>query len=330
MSSDHAAVVTDPRSGVRVAFALEGGSKVALALDGDLALYAGAGPEGADVLHRARPNGTEDLVAFEARPASESLTYAVDVRAVAGLRLVARTLEMLDAKGSPRLRVAPPYVIDARGVRRDASISVAGCAFSKDPRAPWGRPVVSPGAASCAVTVRWDGDGLAYPLLVDPVWESADDFIEARTQAAYAELTPAAPASQVLFTGGFASGQVGATALKSAEIYFPLERAFAKTADMTGKRGAHTATLLANGTVLALNANRREAIVGTLMGQPCPAQHFPAGADLRHARRLAKPRRRQRQRHARNVRRQTGGGQQIGMGLIGAVLHRSNSRPSRR
>lgn len=249
-SSDHEAVVTEPRSGVKVAFALQGGGKVALALDGDLAIYAGAGPEGADVLHRARPNGTEDLVAFEARPASESLAYAVDVRAVAGLRLVARTLEMLDAKGSPRLRVAPPFVIDARGVRREASISVGGCAFSTDPRAPWGRPVVPPGAASCTVVVRWDGAGLAYPVLVDPVWESADDFVEARTQAAYAELTPGAPASQVLFTGGFASGQVGATALKSAEIYFPLERAFAKTADMTGKRGAHTATLLDDGTVL--------------------------------------------------------------------------------
>ena len=249
-ASDRPVTVTEPRSGVKVAFAIEGSAKADLVTDGDLAIYAGAGPEGSDVLHRVRESGTEDLIAFEERPASESIAYTLDARGIAGLRLVSRTLEMLDAKGAPRLRVDPPYVIDARGRRIEASLTVDGCAVSTDPRAPWGRPVTPPGAASCTVIVRWEGQSAEYPALVDPVWETADDFVEARTQSAYAELSPGADASQVLFTGGFASGLSGASALKSAEIYFPLERSFARTGDMVGKRGGHTATLLVDGAVL--------------------------------------------------------------------------------
>lgn len=246
-SADGAAVLTDVRSGMRAAFALAGASPAPLALADGLALYPGAAPGGADVIHRPRPNGTEDFVVYPQRPAAERLAYTLDVTGVAGLRLVARTLELLDAKGSPRLRVAPPYVLDARGARRVASIDVEGCAFQTDPRAPWGRPIVPPGASSCTVVVRWDGAGLTYPIAVDPVWETTDVLVEPRYQAAAAALDDASAASVILVTGGFDAAGV---ALDSAELYFPLERAFAKTGDMQVKRAAHTATLLPSGKVL--------------------------------------------------------------------------------
>src|SRR6185369_1642322 len=57
--------------------------------------------------------GVEDRVNLAVRPAVERQVYDVDVHEVAGLRLVANSLEMLDAGGAPRLRVRAPYVVDA-------------------------------------------------------------------------------------------------------------------------------------------------------------------------------------------------------------------------
>jgi hypothetical protein len=111
---------------------------------GGLALYRGAVASG-DVVHRVHAEGTEDFVAFDTRPAREVLAYRVDVQRVAGLRLVSDTLEFLDASGTPRLRVAPPYVVDASGTRHAAHIAVEGCAYDTDPAGPWGRPTVAPG-----------------------------------------------------------------------------------------------------------------------------------------------------------------------------------------
>jgi hypothetical protein len=54
---------------------------------------------GADVLHRVHPEGTEDYVVFEERPATEEIVYDVDVAHVAGLRLVSDTVEFLDKGG---------------------------------------------------------------------------------------------------------------------------------------------------------------------------------------------------------------------------------------
>ena len=80
----------------------------------------------ADVIHRPSAEGTEDYVAFDSAPAREELVYDVDVSRAAGLRLVANTLEFLDKEGAPRLRVAPPMVIDAAGKSNAATLTVEG------------------------------------------------------------------------------------------------------------------------------------------------------------------------------------------------------------
>lgn len=132
------------RSSVRFTLVDANDSPIAVA-DG-MVLYAGA-LAGADVVHRTHAEGTEDFVVFEERPAREELRYAVDVTRVAGLRLVSNTLEFLDDTGTPRLRVAPPYVIDATGERHEAKLTVEGCAYDVDPAGPWGRTLLNPGAA---------------------------------------------------------------------------------------------------------------------------------------------------------------------------------------
>ena len=155
----------DDTSHVTVSFALRGASDATVTTTGGIAIYPGA-LEGADVLHRVHAEGTEDYVVFQERPPKEEIAYDVDVSRVAGLRLVSNTLEFLDQGGAPRLRVAPPYVVDANGARTESVLAVEGCAFDVSPRAPWRRAVTSPGASRCVVRVSWKAG--AYPLMVDP------------------------------------------------------------------------------------------------------------------------------------------------------------------
>lgn len=238
--------LADSASRVAITFSLAGAADVPAAVDGDLVLYPGAlraqGGGARDVLHRVLPNGTEDFVVFDEEPEQTELRYRVDVTAVSGLRLVERTLEFLDASGSPRLRVAPPYLVDADGARVPASLSVEGCAFDASPRAPWGRPVTPPGAPACTVVVAWQPAGVRYPALLDPQWiATTNQMVAARTRHTATVIDPTNPASPVLIAGGFdASG----AALATAELYLPLDRTFASTDAMDVARGAHTATAL--------------------------------------------------------------------------------------
>ena len=241
--ADGAIHLTDDASGLQIAFSLEGAAPAPAALDGGLALYPGAAPGGGDVIHLPRASGTEDFVHFERAPAKEELRYRVDVSRAAGLRLFADTLELLDAAGTPLLRVAPPFVIDAQGRRSEASLAIEGCAADTSARAPFGRPVTSPGAAFCAVVVDWRRAHVTYPVLVDPVWGSTfNTLIAPRLRHTMTALNQSDVKSLALVAGGFSS--VSGAPLKTAEIYEPLSRRFTATGSLSLARGSHTATLL--------------------------------------------------------------------------------------
>ena len=241
--ADGAVHLTDDTSGLHIAFSLEGAAPAKIAIDGGLALYPEAAPGGGDVIHLPRASGTEDFVHFERAPAKEELRYRVDVSRAAGLRLFADTLELLDAAGTPLLRVAPPFVIDAQGRRSEASLAVEGCAADTRALAPFGRPVTSPGAAFCTVSVDWRSAHVTYPALVDPVWGTTFNTLGAkRLRHTMTTLNPSDVKSLALVAGGFSS--VNGAPLKSAELYDPLSRRFTATDDMKAARGSHTATLL--------------------------------------------------------------------------------------
>ncbi|WP_437820180.1 Kelch repeat-containing protein [Sorangium sp. So ce1078] len=283
--------LTDMASGLSVAFSLDDAADAPLAEADGIAFYAGGGPGGADLLHRVDRAGTEDFAFFERAPAREELRYRVDVGGAAGLRLVASTLEFLDAGGAPRLRIAPPYVLDADGERRPARLSVEGCAVDTSTRAPWGRPVTAPGAPSCAVTVAWAGAGVRYPALVDPYWQvTSEAMAEARTRHTATRLDDADPRSRVLIAGGF--GASGA-ALASAELYDQQSRSFSATAPMPQARGGHTATRLDTGAVFLAggSASATGAATNTTLvyddGAFSPGPHMVAARIAHTATRLA-------------------------------------------
>lgn len=155
-------------------------TKGALDVDAEVAdgyvVYRGARESSTDVVHVPAHDGTEDYVVFQKAPSVSELVYDVTLDdQVAGLRLVDNNLEFLDKGGAPRLRVSSPYVIDAEGETHDATLTVSGCAYDRDPRPPWGRAPVTPDATQCAVHVTWPKDA-AYPLLVDPLWTGTQDL----------------------------------------------------------------------------------------------------------------------------------------------------------
>jgi len=221
-------------------FARVGAGNAPLGVSNGLALYSRAGTAVDDV-HRVLPSGVEDFVAFAERPPVEALSYRVEVTRVAGLRRVSAALEFLDASGTPRLRVAPPYFLDQRGKRHPAALGVDGCRFDTDPRAPWGRPTVAPGAATCVVTVRWKADD--YPILVDPLWTTTESMAVGRTELREA---PRLPSGHVLVAGGVDDGEP----LRLVEVYDPMTGTFADTSALSVPRGSAGVTALASGKVL--------------------------------------------------------------------------------
>ena len=232
--------VQDDATGMRVGFRLRGANDAAVEFADGLALYAGGGPAGADLVQRVGAEGTEDFLIFDAKPAEESVTYDVTLNGVSGLRNVGGALEMLDESGAPRLRVAPPVVVDERSGVHPAELSVDGCAVDTAPRAPWGRRVTNPGGTDCLLRVSWCG--ASYPLLVDPGWSTTGAMAIARF-----DHTASVLGSGVVLVAG---GDAGATAFASAELYDPATGTWAATGAMTISRELHTASVLGNGEVL--------------------------------------------------------------------------------
>src|SRR5690606_37888270 len=112
--------------------------------------------------------GTEDYIALDRARDEAAVHYTIELSEdVAGLRLVARTLELLDANGAPRLRMAPPYLVDAEGQRHEASLAVRGCDFDDNPAPPWQRRVTAPRARACSLQIEWDDHDVSYPALLD-------------------------------------------------------------------------------------------------------------------------------------------------------------------
>jgi hypothetical protein len=233
-------IVEDARSHVQVAFGLRGATDTVATLGGGYVLYPGA-YEGADIIHRVTGDGTEDFVRFERRPARESLAYDLDISRAAGLRLVSNTLEVLDHEGTPVLRVAAPYVVDAAG-SHPATLVIEGCAYDASPAGPWGREVTPPGASHCTVQVAWHD--VVYPALVDPSWGTTGAMQVWRVENAATMLTN----GKVLVTGGL-NGINGGYAVAVSELYDPVTNTFAATGTMNFERRRAFAHRLPSGKV---------------------------------------------------------------------------------
>lgn len=260
----------DDRSGLSVDVALEGGRAVTAGVHGGIAAYPRGYP-GADVLVRAVAGGVEDFVVFDARPDAPEVAYEVVLgEGIAGLRQVANVLEFLDGTGAPRLRVAPPYLLDLRGVRHPAAVAVRGCAVDTSPAPPWDRPVTPPGARRCRLVVSWDGGAPAYPAVLDPAWTATRDMSSPRTYHAAVVLAN----GRVLVI----AGHNGGAWINSSEVYDPATDTWAASGNLAVSRAGHRAVVLPSGRVLATGGYNGSFIGAAEMYDPSTGFWTGAGS----------------------------------------------------
>lgn len=278
--ADGASSIADDVTPVRAEIRLLGARSVSgTVVDGRLH-FAGVFGMGTHMTQVPRAEGFEDFVAYESRPKEPTLRYAVTLsKEVAGLRLVGGSLELIDRTGTPRLRAAPPWIVEATGKRRDARLDVEGCEVDRDPRAPWGRPPVQAGHAVCEVVVSWPSDA-EYPIVVDPAWTTTGSMSQAR----WSPVAGRIGIGRAIVHGG-AVGQEGTGALSTAEIFDLDTGAFAATESSYVVHSWTGAATLDDGTFLVAGGQtdwgattRRTEIYDPSTG------HWHLGADMPDAR----------------------------------------------
>lgn len=221
--------LTDSRSKASIAVRLRGAEQGVVVHEAGEVRYKNA-LAGGDVVHRAIQGGTEDWVMLPANHGLDALRYDVDLAdGIAGLRLVERVVEFLDAGGAPRLRMSPPWARTKDGERMDLPVEVEGCEVDRDPRVPFDRPVVPPGSTSCVVRIALPSQ---EAIEVDPAWVTGNMMISNRKDHAAVRMQ----SGRVLLVGGYASN--GPSALDTAEVFDPTSNTFAATSAGSFYRGS--------------------------------------------------------------------------------------------
>jgi len=241
--------LNDKRSSVSVRVRLRGAGDVRATVEGGWVRFANALDHRHDVVQRIVPDGTEDLVLLDA-PRSE-LVYDLTLGdAVGGLRLVENVLEIVDVQGTPRLRMAAPYLIGANRVRHDAQVRIMGCEVDTDPSGPWGRAPKAPGSRECAVQITWDAARVTHPALVDPTWTTTASMATARDQHTATTLKT----GTIFVTGGGSS---------TAELFDPSTSTWSTTGSMSAARVYYSVNVLASGRVLVAGGMVTGTVVST-------------------------------------------------------------------
>lgn len=245
-SADSSLKLKDIDSGVSITAQLQTAAHSPAELADGYVVYRGALGQNFDLVYRPSQTGIEDFMVFEDAPANASIAYEIVLgNGVAGARLVSNTFELLDGTGTPRLRVAPPFLVDHTGAVHDASIKVTGCAFSTDGSPPWGKPVTPPSSSSCTLTINWNNAEVAYPAVLDPSWSSTGQMTNARYFHAASVW-----GSYVLVTGGI--GTSGAP-LPTTDIYNPAGTgSWSAGVSMNLARAEHSQVTIPDGNVLVV------------------------------------------------------------------------------
>jgi hypothetical protein len=282
-SADGAFHLLDVDGGLAADVKLHGGVGVPAQVAEGYAVYQG-GKTGADVLHRPTLAGNEDFIVFPNVPAEPAISYEVVLgKDVAGLRLVANILEMLDAQGTPRLRVNPPYLIGADLKRITATLSVEDCAVDNNSLPPWNRATTPPGASSCTIKVAWDPTNLTYPVLLDPVWTTTKSLAVPRHHHT-GTLLPLF--DRVVFVGGVSVDDgVNLDYTDVIELYDVNTATMGNAGVIPGPRGKrayHSAVITTDGNVMFAGGQDATGVMATAFkfnGVASPAEN-----NLKHAR----------------------------------------------
>ncbi len=176
-------VLVDRRSGVGVAVRPTDARRVPAEPFGEALSFRDAFDD-ADMVVTHHASGFEDTTYFSSRPSLEAARYELRLENASGLRLFDDVLEVLDHDGTPRVRMARPWIRDRHGEIHRLNVKLAGCAFDDSPLPPWRRHTIPPGSDVCEVAVDWEALDIAYPAELDPAWAITAGILIVRSHAA--------------------------------------------------------------------------------------------------------------------------------------------------
>jgi len=176
-----------------------------------------------DLIEIAEEQRVEELRVLRTSSAPSTARYALTVGP--GVREVTMKdgrVELRDVEGYVRVASAPMFAIDAKGTRRDVRATLAGT----------------------TLTTALDTTGLAYPIVVDPVWAAAGGMKTGRVKHAAAVI-----GDKVLISGGSLAGN---EPVSTAELWDRVTNTFSETGAMATKRTQHASVVLPSGKVLVV------------------------------------------------------------------------------
>jgi hypothetical protein len=194
-----------------------------LSLEDGAAVYHDVAPS-TDAMFVATATGLEDLRVLRDPRAPSSARYrlrtssTIATTTIEGGRLLAR-----DGAGAVRLSADPPIAIDARGVHREAKLSLDGD----------------------ELVVALDTRGLEHPIVVDPFWQATSKMAVLHVDGTIAPLAD----GRVLMIGGLSATGIH---LSTCELFDPKTNTWSLTGSLATGRTGSTATLLDSGKVLVV------------------------------------------------------------------------------
>ncbi len=219
-------------AGVWIEIAPVGGRHVGVQQQDGLIVYVGAYAD-TDVLFKSTPTHTDEYLLLRTRSAPTEWRYRFSRGpAIASVRQVGNTLEVVDGQDVARMRSSRPVATDARGTRVDGTLRVEGD----------------------TIIVRVDTANLTYPVLVDPDWRSTGDMSYGRFYFASNVL----PSGRVFVSGGCSasvcSGDLALaacrTVVRATETLDLGTRMWSAAGDDAEARFFHASVSLSTGAVL--------------------------------------------------------------------------------
>jgi N-acetylneuraminic acid mutarotase len=178
-----------------------------------------------DLVHVVEPTVVEELRLLRTADASTTSRWTVRLGAgLSELRAKGSVIEVLDRGGHIVFATEPLFAVDAREVRRDLDVKVAG------------------EGNAYTITATLDAKELELPIAIDPVWTTTAAMANARSNAAAVKLA----SETILIAGGNATSGVTNT----VEEYAPSTGLWTTKTAMGMARYGHQAILLTDGRVL--------------------------------------------------------------------------------
>ena len=211
-------------------------------------LYEGI-QAGADSVHLVERGRVEEFILLHHSRAPRVFHYKLEAEG-GEVRQLEGVVEVLDREGNARLRLEPPFVVDAAGELQAVAVTLRGS------RLTLGLP---PGLHR-------------YPALLDPGWTDTRDMASRHKFHAMVELQ----GGKALLCGGKESDT---SIVATCELYDPKTDTWTLTASLSTPRAYHEMVLLSSGKVLAAGGeDSSKALDSTELYDPATGKWAATGS----------------------------------------------------